>query len=167
MNTTSDSGLPPIRRIVTGHDGTRAVFKSDEQFPTRTVPSGDAAFALVWTTATVPADNNDETDGRKRDAGLTLHQGSVIRIVDMLPGGASPFHRTNSVDYGIVLSGEVELELDDGAKTVIGAGGIVIQRGTIHLWRNPSADTPCRIAFILIEASAYSHEGTPLAEIQP
>jgi quercetin dioxygenase-like cupin family protein len=167
MSTASDSGLPPVRRIVTGHDGTRAIFKSDEQFPTRTVPSGDAAFALIWTTATVPADNNDETDGRSRDAGLTLHQGSVIRIVDMLPGGVSPFHRTNSIDYGIILSGEVELELDDGAKTVIGAGGIIIQRGTIHLWRNPSPDTPCRIAFILIEAPAYSHEGTPLAEIQP
>jgi len=168
MTGASDSGLPPVRRIVTGHDAAaRAIFKSDDLFPTLAIPSGDAAFALVWTTATVPADNNDETDGRLRDAGLTIDQGSVIRIVDMLPGSTSPFHRTNSIDYGIVLSGEVELELDDGAKTTIGAGGIVVQRGTNHLWRNSSTDTPCRIVFVLIEAPAYLHDGVALKEHKP
>jgi quercetin dioxygenase-like cupin family protein len=90
----------------------------------------------------------------------------VIRIVDMLPGQASPFHRTNSIDYGIVLEGEVELELDDGAKTTIGQGGIIIQRGTNHLWRN-TTDKVCRIAFVLIEAPAYLHNGKPLDEDRP
>ncbi|TWB24419.1 cupin domain [Nitrospirillum amazonense] len=165
---TSDSGLPAVRRVVTGHDAdARAIFTSDDEFPTRRIPSGDAAFTLIWTTPTVPADNNDETDGRLRDAGLTLDHGSVIRVVDMLPGGASPMHRTNSIDYGIVLSGEVELELDDGAKTIVGAGGIIIQRGTMHLWRNPSATTPCRIVFVLIEAPPYLHDGQPLTEDKP
>lgn len=163
----SDSGLPPIQRIVTGHDGNgRAVFKSEDVTPTRTIPSGDASFLLLWTTETVPADNNDETDGRERDAGLTLNQGSVIRIVDMLPGRASPMHRTNSIDYGIVLSGEIELELDDGRKKLVREGGIVIQRGTNHLWRN-TTDKPCRIAFVLIEAPAYVHNGVPLPEDKP
>lgn len=160
--------LPPVRRVVTGHDASgRAVFRSDELFPTVPIPSGDAAFALIWTTAEVPADNNDETDGRLREAGLTLHQGSVIRIVDMLPGGVSPMHRTNSIDYGIVLSGEVELELDDGATERLGPGDIVVQRGTIHLWRNPSATVTCRIAFVLIEARPFRHAGAPLPELQP
>jgi quercetin dioxygenase-like cupin family protein len=155
MNDLSDSGLPPIQRVVTGHDADgRAVFKSEDNSPTKLVPSGDAAFLLIWTTETVPADNNDETDGRLRDAGLTLNQGSVIRIVDMLPGKQSPMHRTNSIDYGIVLSGEIELELDDGAKRTVREGGIIIQRGTNHLWRN-TTDKPTRIAFILIEAPAY------------
>lgn len=167
MSSVSVSGLAPVRRVVTGHDGTRAVFKSDEAFDTVAVPSGDAAMALIWTTASVPADNNDETDGRTRDAGLTLNQGSVIRIVDMLPGGASPFHRTNSIDYGIVISGEVELVLDDGAKTTIGAGGIIVQRGTNHQWRNNSPDTVCRIVFVLIEAPAYINDGVPLDEQKP
>ena len=113
-----------VRRVVTGHDAEgRAIITSDDSFPVVEIPSGDAAFCLVWTTETVPADNNDETDGRAREAGLTLNAGSVIRIVDMVPGRASPMHRTNSIDYGIVLSGEVELEVDDGAKTVIAAGG--------------------------------------------
>ena len=159
---------PPVRRIVTGHnlDG-RAVFFSDESLPVDPITSGDAAFSLIWTTATVPADNNDETDGRTRDAGLTLNQGSVIRIVDMLPGGTSPMHRTNSIDYGIVLSGEVELELDDGVLTTAGPGDIIVQRGTMHLWRNPSATETCRIVFVLIEAKPVLVSGVPLKEEKP
>lgn len=142
------------------------MFRSDDTGPTAPIPSGDAAFRLVWTTARVPADNNDETDGASRDAGLTLEQGSVIRVVDMLPGRQSPMHRTNSIDYGIVLDGEIELELDSGEKRSIGPGGIVVQRGTNHLWRN-TTDKLCRIAFVLIEAAPYLHQGTPLAENQP
>ena len=84
----------------------------------------------------------------------------------MLPGGESPFHRTNSIDYGIVLEGEVELELDDGRKTTVGKHGVIIQRGTNHLWRN-TTDKPCRIAFVLIEAPAYLHKGVPLDEAKP
>lgn len=167
MSELSDSGLPPVQRVVTGHDENgRAVFKSEDFSPTKMIPSGDASFLLVWTTATVPADNNDETDGRERDAGLTLNQGSVIRVVDMLPGKESPMHRTNSIDYGIVLEGEIELELEDGRKKSVGQGGIIVQRGTNHLWRNTS-DKVCRIAFILIEAPAYLHNGKPLDEMKP
>ncbi len=157
---------PPVRRIVTGHDDAgKAVFRSDELLPVELIPSGDAAFSLIWTTASVPADNNDDTDGRERDAGLTLHQGSVIRIVDMVPGGTSPMHRSSSIDYGIVLSGAVELELDDGAVTTARAGDIIVQRGTIHLWRNPSATEICRIVFVLIEAAPKIVEGKPLPDV--
>lgn len=167
MSQTSDSGLPPVQRVVTGHDANgRAIFKSEDVTPTKTIPSGDASFLLVWTTETVPADNNDETDGRLREAGLTLNQGSVIRVVDMLPGKESPMHRTNSIDYGIILEGEIELELDDGARKTVRQGGIIVQRGTNHLWRN-TTDKVCRIAFILIEAPAYLHEGQPLPEDKP
>lgn len=167
MSELSDSGLPAIQRVVTGHDTAgRAVFKSEDVTATRMIPSGDASFVLVWTTATVPADNNDETDGRHREAGLTLEGGSVIRVVDMLPGKQSPMHRTNSIDYGIVLEGEIELELDDGVRKTVRQGGIVVQRGTNHLWRN-TTDKVCRIAFILIEAPAYLHDGAPLPEHKP
>lgn len=163
----SDSGLPPVQRVVTGHDEKgRAVFKSEDLTPTRLIPSGDASFLLIWTTETVPANNNDETDGREREAGLTLEGGSVIRIVDMLPGKESPMHRTNSIDYGIVLEGEIELELDDGAKKTVRQGGVIVQRGTNHLWRN-TTEQVCRIAFILIEAPAYLHDGRPLSEHKP
>ncbi len=158
----------PARRVVTGHDGdARAVFTIDEEVTPVVIASGDAAMATIWTTAQVPADLNDPVDGRARDAGLTLKGGSVIRICDMLPGGVSPFHRTDSIDYGIVISGEVELELDDGRVTRLGPGDIVVQRGTIHLWRNPSTTEVCRIVFVLTEAKPYHHNGVPLPAVHP
>lgn len=167
MTSLSDSGLPLVQRVVTGHDENgRAVFRSEDFSPTRMIPSGDASFLTIWSTETVPANNNDERDGRDLPTGLTIERGSVIRITDMLPGKESAMHRTNSIDYGIVLQGEVELELDDGRKATIREGGVIVQRGTNHLWRNTS-DTVCRIAFILIEAPAYLHEGRPLPEDKP
>ena len=167
MTGLSDSGLPLVQRVVTGHDTEgRAVFRSEDLSPTKMIASGDASFLTIWATETVPADNNDERDGRDLPTGLTLERGSVIRITDMLPGKESPMHRTNSVDYGIVLEGEIELELEDGAKRTIGQGGIIVQRGTNHLWRNTS-DKVCRIAFILIEAPAYRHDGVALSEEKP
>jgi len=157
----------PVQRVVTGHDAQGvAVFRSEDVAQPRLIPSGDAAFLLIWTTASVPADNNDEIDGRTRNAGLTINHGSVIRVVDLLPGCSSPMHRTNSIDYGIVLTNEIELELDSGEKRSIGAGGIIVQRGTNHLWRNVT-DKPTRIVFVLIEAAPYLHEGKPLPELKP
>jgi quercetin dioxygenase-like cupin family protein len=154
-----------IRRVVTGHtkEGT-AIFVADNQYETIVIPSGDAAMATIWTTPSVPADLNDETDGRTRDAGTTLKGGSVIRVVDMLPNASSPMHRTCSIDYGIVLSGKIELELDNQIFKTIGKGGIIVQRGTIHKWRNPSKDKICRIVFILTEAKPFKVNGKPLAD---
>jgi quercetin dioxygenase-like cupin family protein len=154
-----------IRRVVTGHaaDGA-AVFTDDALFETKIIPSGDAAMSTIWTTLNVPADLNDETDGAKRDAGTTLKGGSVIRIVDMLPNASSPMHRTSSIDYGIIISGEIELELDNGVVKTIGPGGIIVQRGTIHKWRNPSETDICRIVFVLTEAKPYIFNGQALED---
>ncbi len=156
----------PIRRVVTGNtpEG-KAVFTSDQEFVPQIIPSGDAEFSLLWTTASVPADLNDTTDGREREAGTTLHGGSVIRVVDMLPGASSPFHRSASIDYGIVISGEIELELDDNEVKTIYPGEVIVQQGTIHLWRNPSSTKKCRIIFILTEAKPFEVEGKPLEDI--
>jgi quercetin dioxygenase-like cupin family protein len=154
-----------IRRVVTGHDNQGdAIFTSDNQYETLVIPSGDAAMATIWTTTSVPADLNDETDGRERDAGTTLKGGSVIRIVDMLPNASSPMHRTSSIDYGIVMSGKIELELDNNVFKTMGAGDIIVQRGTIHKWRNPSSDEICRIIFVLTEAKPYKFEGKQLED---
>lgn len=156
----------PVRRVVTGHTniGT-AIFSSDESFETIVIPSGDAAMATIWTTATVPADCNDETDGRTRDAGTTLNGGSVIRIVDMLPNASSPMHRTSSIDYGIVMSGSIELELENQEIKTLTQGDIIVQRGTIHRWKNPSESEVCRIVFVLTEAKPFELNGTALDEV--
>ena len=160
--------LKPVRRVVTGHnEAGRAIFKDDNLFDTELIAGGDAEFSLLWTAPELPVNNNDETDGRERDVGLTLHGGSVIRVVDMLPGRQSPMHRTNSLDYGIVISGQLELELDDGVKTLLGPGDVVVQRGTMHLWRNPSESETCRIVFVLTQAKPVEIDGEPLPELHP
>jgi len=160
--------LPPTRRVVTGHDERgRAVIITDDTVAATANPSGTVHFSLMWTTDTVPVDNDDATDGREREVGLTLPGGSVLRIVDMAPGSRSAMHRTNSLDYGIVLSGEIELELDDGMTTTVGAGGVIVQRGTMHAWRNPSADQTARLAFVLLDAKPATVDGVALPEQSP
>ena len=62
-------------------------------------------------------------------------------------------HTTRTIDYGIVLSGEIDLELDEG-EVHLKAGDVVVQRGTRHAWRNRSSE-PCRIAFVLIDSPNY------------
>jgi len=157
----------PFQRIVTTHDAAgRSIVKSTDTLVPELIPGGDAAFQLVWTTPSVPADLNRNDDGI-HDAGLTLRAGSVIRIVDMLPGRTSPMHRSFSIDYGIILAGTLELELDGGEVVALAAGDVVVQRGTNHLWRNPSPDMPCRIAFVLIEAAPIVVDGRTLDEVHP
>lgn len=153
-----------VRRLVTSHDENgKARFSQDSELPSVEVATGDALFSLVWTTATVPADNMDETDGAQREAGTTLKGGSVLRVVDFKPGACSPMHRSNSIDYGIVLEGELSLELDSGEVKVIRKGDIVIQRGTNHRWiAHPELWS--RMAFILIEAPPVVIGGKPLEE---
>ena len=162
------SEISAVRRIVTGHDAAgRAVFTADDSAVPHAYPGQDAAFVKIWTTATVPADNNDETDGREREMALHGQGGSAIRVVDMAPGMVSPIHRTGTIDYIILLTGRHELELDDGATTLVEAGDIVVQRGTIHRWRNPSATETCRGVMVLIEAEPYRHAGVRLENVLP
>lgn len=165
----SDIAYTPksFRRIVTENNpqGT-AVIKSIDTLARTPIDSGDGAFQLVWTTPTVPADLNSGTDG-PANAGKTLKGGSVIRIVDMFPNKPSPMHRSWSIDYGIVISGQLELTLEGGEKVVAEAGDIVVQRGTNHLWRNPSDTEVCRVAFVLIESLPLKAGSKELPEIHP
>ena len=154
-----------VRRIVTGHDGRGlAVVRRDERLETQTIPSGEARFVKLWTTDRSPADNQDEGDAALRPTGLTSPGGSVLRVVDLLPGARSPMHRTQSVDYGIVMQGELDMELDSGERVQLQPGDVVVQRGTNHAWVNRSAHT-VRMIFILIEAAPYLHEGKPLPDV--
>jgi mannose-6-phosphate isomerase-like protein (cupin superfamily) len=66
---------------------------------------------------------------------------------------APGMHTTRTIDYGIVLSGEIYLELDEG-EVHLTPGDVVVQRGTRHAWRNRSSK-PCTIAFVLISSPNY------------
>jgi len=141
-----------IRRIVTGNNAQGlGVIASDTVFEPQPVTGGIASFAKLWTTDQSPADNTDEFDGALRKTGLTCPGGTVLRFVDFAPGKASPMHKTNSIDYGIVLSGAIELQLDGGVRTRLKPGDVVIQRGTNHAWANMSVGWS-RMVFVLIAA---------------
>jgi len=156
---------PDIPRVVTRHDETgRACFAPDRQLGFRDVDGGDARFSLIWTTDRSPADNADETDGADRAVSLALKGGSVLRVVDIKPGARSPMHRTVSIDYGIVLEGEIVLELDSGEERTIPQGGIIIQRGTNHAWVNRTQNW-VRMAFVLLDAEPLVISGQKLDDI--
>jgi quercetin dioxygenase-like cupin family protein len=147
--------MPSVpRRVVTGHDGRGvSVFAADGPVPAvRTAPDG-ALFYEIRATGAAPAPiGADEPDP-------TLHaltvppapNGTKIRINEFPPGVVSPVHRTQSVDDGIVLDGEVVLVPDD-SETVLRAGDVAVQRGTSHRWENRS-DQTARMAFILIDGA--------------
>ncbi|MGP7795583.1 cupin domain-containing protein [Sphingomonas sp. CLY1604] len=169
----------PFRRIVTGHrSDDRAVIVSDAP-PTRVfdqLGEPGLVFYEVWNTCSSPAriGRDDLEPAEERLILAPPERGTRIRVLDIPPdrsdtdfetvfdsiGGreahvADPtrrhasFHRTRSVDYGIVLSGEITLLVDEG-ETTLGPGDIVVQRGTNHGWINRSS-VPCRMAFVLID----------------
>ena len=141
------------RRIVTGHDAQgRAIVESERRLRAQPVPNDTAWFNKIWSTESWPCDNQDSTDGAERDTGLASTNGSVLRIVEMAPGHRSPMHRTQSLDYGIVLAGEIDLELEEGRIVSLNVGDVVVQRGTIHAWIN-RGNSPARMAFVLLSAA--------------
>jgi quercetin dioxygenase-like cupin family protein len=149
-----------VRRVVTGHDANgRAVVKIDEVSKNLTSNRPGASACVVWTTEGFPV-NTGDTDEGLRQVGTTLKNGTVFRVIEFAPGVAPRNHRTDSIDYAVVLSGEIDMELDN---TVVHlkAGDVLVQRGTIHNWVNRSAE-PCVMAFVLIDAKPVEAGGKVL-----
>ena len=88
----------------------------------------------------------------------------VFRRTDTPPGGVSPMHRTLTLDYGIIMSGEVELVLESGEKRLLRAGDTLVQRATMHQWRNPSKTEWCRMAFIMMPTEELDFNGKKLEQ---
>ena len=105
---------------------------------------------MVWTTESFPVSNTGDADEGLRKVGTTLKNGTVFRVVEFAPGVAPRNHRTDSIDYAVVVSGEIDMELDDSVAH-LKAGDVLVQRGTIHNWVNRGTQ-PCVMAFILIDA---------------
>jgi quercetin dioxygenase-like cupin family protein len=142
------------RRIVTGHDSSgRSVVLSDAPAP-KSVELGPTWFHAAWITdrmpAPIPAEEPEPTDRPLRVPPPA--DGVVVWFTETPPGEASPMHRTETVDVGIVLEGETWLLLDDGSETLVRPGDAVVQRGTMHAWVNRS-DRPVRMLFVMIDGS--------------
>ena len=150
-----------LRRVVTGHDANgRAVVKIDEV--AKNVVSGrpGANAAVVWTTEGFPANNDGDADAGLRKVGTTLANGTVFRIIEFSPGVAARNHRTDSIDYIVIISGEIDMELD-GSVVHLKAGDVMVQRGTIHSWVNRGT-APCVLAVVLVDAKPVEAGGKVL-----
>ncbi len=150
-----------VRRVVTGHDEHgRAVVTTDEMTKNNYSSRPGITASVIWTTDRTPADNSGTEDAGARKVGLTLAGGSVFRVIEFAPGASPRRHRTDSVDYAIVISGGIDMELD-GSEVHLQAGDVLVQRGTIHNWVN-RGDKPCVMAFVLIDAKPVTVAGTTL-----
>ena len=169
-----------IRRVVTTVDkDSKAVVLFDGANPHKVVrPNRSVTSRLVWVTDQTPADISGTTDRAATNIGIAPpHNGSVFRIIDIPPtppeiekleqdylhkqiGDHAPrkglpprhplMHRTLTIDYAIIMQGEIDMLLDD-SEVHLKAGDVLIQQGTNHAWANRGTQ-PCRIAFILIES---------------
>ncbi|HXP92359.1 MAG TPA: cupin domain-containing protein [Candidatus Binatia bacterium] len=147
--------FPQVRRVVTGHDelGVARVFWDAEATNSRQ-NRPDARSTLIWSTDTTPADISVgqavEDMGARQLGTQPPANGTRFTIIDYAPGARGSMHRTETIDYVIVLGGEIEMELDD-SRVVLRAGDVLVQRGTNHAWINRN-DAPARVAFVLVDA---------------
>ena len=165
--------MKPVRRIVTGHRDGKAVVLFDGAAPNQKLRwASGLVSTLLWVTDETPADLSGEADRSRREIGVPPPaNGTIFRVVDFPPegearsrdailkemgvsdhGGArhAAMHRTRSVDYAIVLEGEIDMLLDD-SEVRLNAGDVLVQQGTNHAWVNRGTK-PCRMAFVLIDA---------------
>ncbi len=145
----------PIRRVVTGHDANNvAKVIIDGPATNRRESRPGSRSTLLWSTDGTPADisvGEDIEDMGARMLGTAPPaNGTRFTINEILPHRHGRMHRTETVDYAIILSGEIDMDMDDST-VKLKAGDVVIQRGTNHAWVNRGSET-ARIAFILIDA---------------
>lgn len=168
--------MKPVRRVVTGHRAGKGIVLFDGPAPNARVRQASGLVStLVWVTDETPADIAGEADRAAREIGVPPpDSGTVFRVVDfppeqgarsreailremgIAPGGTARhpgMHRTRSVDYAIVVEGEIDMLLED-AEIHLRAGDVLVQQGTDHAWVN-RGDAPCRIAFVLVDAREF------------
>jgi hypothetical protein len=163
-----------VRRIVTTNtkEG-KAMVASDERLTAVSRGLGEGIDGCeIWSTDAMPVDNSARDEHRQRAGVVRTNNyvgsggGSAFRITQFAPGHALFPHRTQTIDYAILLTGQLDLELDDEAAVRLVPGDVVVQRGTIHCWIN-RGDVPATIAFILLDAKPCQSDNGPLPTYFP
>ncbi len=148
------------RRVVTGHDPAgKSVVLSDGEPPQHHPMSGPAVgaeFVEIWSTPDAVPQLTPVPPGEPNERAFTIMppSGHLLRVIDIWPlskgGSRTVMHRTKTLDYVVVIEGELVLLLTDSEVT-LKAGDVVVQRGTDHAWENRS-EAPARAAFFHIDA---------------
>ena len=165
-----------VRRVVTGHDATGKSTVSRDEVLTAVSrgQGGGISGCEIWSTDRMPVDNSPTAEAGQRtgfvkrdEPGLQHNNyvrtggGSLIRIVEWAAGHQRFTHRTETVDYILILSGEIDLELDGDKVVHLKAGDTLVQRGGMHTWVNKGPD-PCIMAGVLIDATPVTVNGKAL-----
>ncbi len=145
----------PVRRVVTGHGTNRtAKVLIDATASNKRISKSGGISTLIWCTDCTPADisvgENVEDMGARMLGTPPPPNGTRFTVNEIPPGRSGPMHRTETIDYVIVLAGELEMQMDDST-VKLKAGDVLVQRGTNHAWINRGTE-PARVAFILIDA---------------
>ena len=170
--TQVSTGLPGITRHITSHSPSgKAIIETSEPGKWASLFDDKMGFDVLYTTSEMPVDLNDNKDlsthnelAASGKIGLVSPNGTVCRMVDFGPGTPGLMHRTQSLDYGVVIEGEVEMELDDGVKRVLRRGDVAVQRATIHAWRNTSQTEWARMFFVLQDCRKLIIDGKEIGE---
>jgi quercetin dioxygenase-like cupin family protein len=149
-----------LRRVVTGHDESGKAIVTIDEICSPVSPRPGVSACVAWTSEGFPVNNDGAADEARRQTGTTHDNGTVFRIIEFAPGNGGRNHRTDSIDYACILSGEIDMDID-GANVHLKAGDVIVQRGTIHNWFNRGTD-PCVIAFVLIAAHSVVAGGKTL-----
>ena len=171
------------RRVVTGHRGGKAVILSEERRPAygfKTNPGFEQSY--VWAATGIGETAPTAVDAGIEASALPAQGGSLVHIVTFPPPAAAPadvdpmeivqeyltrlpglaetfehdgsqMHATNTLDYAIILDGDLWLEMDDAEIVKLSKGDVVVQQGTRHGWRN-KGDKPATIAFVMLGSPA-------------
>ncbi len=155
MMTDSQLNYSPIRRVVTGHGpGDVAEVLIDGPATNAKHPSPGTVSTLIWCTdrspASIVAGRGIEDMGARILGTAPPVNGTRFAVIDFPPDNKPHMHRTETIDYVLVLSGEIEMEMD-ASSVKLKAGDVMVQRGTNHAWVNRSS-APARVAFVLIDA---------------
>jgi quercetin dioxygenase-like cupin family protein len=151
-----------VRRVVTGHDAQgRAMVLIDEQVASVISTRPGLNSSVIWSSEGFPVSNDGDADPSHKPIATTIENGTVFRVISYGPGVAPRNHRTDSIDYAVIMSGEIDMELDDGVTVHLKAGDVLVQRGTIHNWVNNGTE-PCIIAFTLISSKPVMVGGKAL-----
>jgi quercetin dioxygenase-like cupin family protein len=154
MTQQSKRPQPNFRRIVTTHGANgKSVILVDGYATNHKFQTDRISSTLMWSTDASPTRiYGNEDEGARILGSAPPINGSRFTMMEFLPGNeVHGLHRTDTVDYVICISGEIDMVLDDSESVTLRAGDVVIQRGTDHAWVN-RGQGPCRLAVVLLDA---------------
>ncbi|KAH7384753.1 cupin 2 domain-containing protein [Cadophora sp. MPI-SDFR-AT-0126] len=160
------SSLSPPRIVIASNTPTGQSIISSTSTLTPLHPFGPQAtgFTTLFSTSSFPASNtaplpSSSTTSIPRPG----DNGTVFCTSDIPPNTTSAFHRTRTLDYMVVLKGEIVLRVDGGEEVTIGEGEMCVQRGNIHSWVNKT-DRWCRMLFVMLDAEPVTLEDGKVLE---